>query len=376
MLGNETLNRYRLVTPKSDSKMDKGRRGVISSLIPFLTIVALACFVLGFALQFYFLSTHDAEQTSSSFRQNSLQQATGSGEPQVIIKEVVKEVIKEVPVAGSHGSHGTHGIESGGKASDLNAKYGAGGEADVPPLVKAWRNAKIDWHQLLPDHLSSWERFGVPGKDGKLKLLVAKETQATDYLTRFHESGLAAKYGHEFGPLQAYAGCDYFKSACNIHTKAQCAMDQLCEWSAEEALCVDTKTSKGAQCDHPKTFAPRGLQSMNPSQCKIWVDQPAIVTHFDGESQAMFYHWWASWQSLFGIWKKGGSDRHTHFFVQNIQDVMFYQFFGLLSDNCWRRWQKIQVSVTYMIRPNNLYVNACMIAGDANSFTYFGMNHI
>jgi hypothetical protein len=72
----------------------------------------------------------------------------------------------------------------------------------VPPLVQAWRQAKVDWHQLLPKHDSSWERFGK-GQKG-LRVLVAKEEQLTDHLTMFQESGLAGKYGKDHGALAGY----------------------------------------------------------------------------------------------------------------------------------------------------------------------------
>jgi hypothetical protein len=74
----------------------------------------------------------------------------------------------------------------------------------VPPLVQAWRQAKVDWHQLLPKHDSSWERFGKNQKG--LRVLVSKEEQLTDYLTMFHESGLSGKYGVDHGPLASYMG--------------------------------------------------------------------------------------------------------------------------------------------------------------------------
>jgi hypothetical protein len=66
----------------------------------------------------------------------------------------------------------------------------------LPNSVSSWRAAQIDWHHLLPppQHLSSWERFGKE-QSGSLRLLVSKEEQLTDYLTRFHESGLASKFG-------------------------------------------------------------------------------------------------------------------------------------------------------------------------------------
>jgi hypothetical protein len=75
----------------------------------------------------------------------------------------------------------------------------------APPLVTAWRQGKIDWHDLLPKHLSSWERFGTPTKDNQLRLLIGKEEQLTDMLTQFAESGLSQQYGYNHGVLDSYS---------------------------------------------------------------------------------------------------------------------------------------------------------------------------
>lgn len=76
-----------------------------------------------------------------------------------------------------------------------------------------------------------------------------------------------------------------------------------------------------------------------PSKCDVFVDQPAVILSIDSESQAMFYHWWASFNSLYShVWlDQLKSNRHIHFFVNEINDPMFFHFFGLLSDFCWRR---------------------------------------
>ena len=107
---------------------------------------------------------------------------------------------------------------------------------ELPEVVKAWRSAKLDWHELLPKHMSTWERFGE--KKG-LRLLVSKEEQITDYLTRFTESGLADAYGRDHGPLLAYSGCNKLRTDCMIHPKSECQTNGLCMWNPEQELCVD-----------------------------------------------------------------------------------------------------------------------------------------
>ena len=93
---------------------------------------------------------------------------------------------------------------------------------------------------------STWERFGE--KKG-LRLLVSKEEQITDYLTRFTESGLAAAYGQDHGPLLAYSGCNKLRSDCMVHPQDICQTNGLCMWDSEQALCVDFEVSSpyGAQ---------------------------------------------------------------------------------------------------------------------------------
>ena len=178
--------------------------------------------------------------------------------------------------------------------------------------------------------------------------MVNKEMLITDYLTRFHESGLSALFGHEYGPLKAYSGCNVFSSSCVIHDKKTCTSDQLCQWDAGKGLCVDIEVSKaGARmtaannqtCSQPKIIGENGFQAVgNPKQCTHWVDEPAVMVSMDSESQSMFYHFWASWSGLVLHWKeKLHARRDVHYFMSAINDPMFFQFFGLLSDNCWRR---------------------------------------
>jgi hypothetical protein len=80
-------------------------------------------------------------------------------------------------------------------------------------------------------------------------------------------------------------------------------------------------------------------RATNPiAQCKVWIHQPAVVFDIDSESQSMFYHWWASWSQITDYWKrKLKSRRDIHVFMKKINDPALFNFFGILSDNCWRR---------------------------------------
>lgn len=143
----------------------------------------------------------------------------------------------EVPAASSLQKAPPRPMTGGGESnSSSSRRYYRDIIGELPELVKSWRNAQLDWHDLLPKHMSTWERFGE--KKG-LRLLVSKEEQITDYLTRFTESGLADGYGHDHGPLLAYSGCNKLRSDCMIHSQSVCETNGLCMWNSEKELCVD-----------------------------------------------------------------------------------------------------------------------------------------
>jgi hypothetical protein len=218
-------------------------------------------------------------------------------------------------------------------------------DAVVPNIVKSWRAGKLDWHTLLPLHNSIWERYGTPEKGQGLRLLVSKEIQVTNFLTQFHESGLSAIYGTDHGTLSEYSACNSFFSACMVHNFDKCNDDQLCSWSTVKRLCVD-KGDKDADIDlHPESscLSPHmlyhgKLKKVDPTQCLFYVNQPAVFISIDSESQSMFYHWWASWSSIMDYWTETlKSSRKIHFFAAVINDSTFFDYFGFISDNCWRR---------------------------------------
>ena len=219
------------------------------------------------------------------------------------------------------------------------------GNDQIPNIVKAWRLAKLDWHELLPKHNSKWERYGTPERGKGLRLLVSKETQITDFLTRFHESGLSAMYGYEHGPMLSYSGCDTFLSPCYIHNDTKkCEIDELCMWSSGPQLCVDRDKTRPSdatkQCANPVQVVGgnQGTTRVKPEQCDFYVHEPAILLTVDSESQSMFYHWWASLCMIMEYWRNSlQSSRNIHLFVREINDQAFFQFFGLFTDNCWRR---------------------------------------
>lgn len=301
-------------------------------------LVAFMCFVMGFFVQVFFQLLPSSK--SPNLRPHN--HFIIDGKVVDITAEDIKTLVKhEEPILLNTKLEASLSMDT-----DTSQGLIKTGMNDVPNIVTAWRSAKLDWHQLLPSHSSIWERFGTPQSEGKLRLLVSKETLITDYLTRFQESGLSALYGHDYGPLKAYSGCNVFVSSCMIHDEKLCGADKLCKWSSAKELCVDVWENKvGAaeetqqQCAQPKIIGEHGFEKVKSiAECKDWIHEPAVVLSIDSESQSMFYHWWASWSGIVQYWKKElNSRRDVHFFIDKINDPMFFQFFGLLSDNCWRR---------------------------------------
>eukprot|EP01032_Pedospumella_encystans_P020473 gene20473-23255_t len=200
------------------------------SCIQATVLVSLLCFILGFAVQVFF---HVLPSNSlSNLRAHNHFVIDGK------VVDVTAEDIRNIANPASP----VNKVVSGGAIDKVSAiipvaangiapALSLNGMNNVPNIVSAWRNAKLDWHQLVPAHSSLWERFGVPKNEGKLPLLINKETLITDYLTRYHESGLSSMYGHEYGSMEAYSGCNVFRSSCVIHDETKCRIDQLCQWS-------------------------------------------------------------------------------------------------------------------------------------------------
>ena len=52
----------------------------------------------------------------------------------------------------------------------------------------------------------------------------------------------------------------------------------------------------------------------------------------------MYFHWLRSWQDLFDHWRGAlHSERSVHFFVRGLQNAQMLDYFGFVSDFCWRR---------------------------------------
>lgn len=230
----------------------------------------------------------------------------------------------------------------------------------VPPIVQSWRQATVDWHSLLPRHLSQWQRYGKPNQEGKARLLVSKEEQVTDYLTMFHTSGLSTSYGVDFGPMTNYAACDSIADPCMIYTEKQCQINGFCIWDKDSQLCRDitsyphsnsTYLPSRGKCANPLQLPER----QNPTGCEFYIHEPVVMVRVDHEAQTMFYHWWSAWQSMFQFWTKNlDQNQHIHFIIEDVVDPMFFHYFGLLSSFCWRR---MDLSLTVSKSPKLCFCN-------------------
>ena len=234
---------------------------------------------------------------------------------------------------------------------------------DVPSAVQAWRRAKLDWHSMVPKHNAKWQRFGDAPQGYKLRGLVDKETMVTDYLTRVHESGLSFFYGKDHGELLAeYAQCDNIADPCMIHAQASCNDDDFCTWHVPSSLCLSwddpllapaagdggdkpaTVPQPVVECENVHTIANGRMIKVTDisNQCQHYVREPVVLLGFDEESQSMFFHWWASFQVLYGRFFESvlRGSRAVHFLISVPIDTSLYQMLGALSRNCWRRVNK------------------------------------
>ena len=330
--------------------------------------IAASCFLIGFISQIFFFSSNHHNYSHSTFHpkdiiDNHLSKGLGRDDFQRLLKmetkfadqflelESLKRLIginKAILAANEEPkiTYSNMQMELTTYSSPTSPLLLSAVANDVvPAIVRSWRNARLDWHSLLPSHNSIWERYGTPEKGKGLRLLVSKEIQVTDYLTQFHESGLSAKYGKNHGILSQYSGCNSFQSACMIHNEETCTSNEICSWSSEEMLCIDRTEAdselvkENSSCAMPKKVNVEGrLIDADKLECRFYINQPAIFTTIDSESQSMFYHWWASWSSIRTFWAIDlNSSRNVHFFLKTINDPMFFDFFGFISDNCWRR---------------------------------------
>ncbi|KAH8092438.1 hypothetical protein JL720_5411 [Aureococcus anophagefferens] len=210
-----------------------------------------------------------------------------------------------------------------------------------------------------------------------------KEEKVTDYLTRWDESGLRAVYGVDHGPLTNYTSCNTFDDACAVHAADSCGRDSFCRWADGACSRLDDRDAKSLAKLEAKYAARgeavpakkrsdrrrRGLEpcggdrpipqqlvkrpgkggdarkTVNDSACALFVHEPAFVKpvaarSVEDDPSAMFYHWWRYFKGLHSSARRGPDgavDGRSHYLIARAPNTQFFHYFGLLSDNCWRR---------------------------------------
>lgn len=168
--------------------------------------------------------------------------------------------------------------------------------------------------------------------------LVLKEMTVTDFITQYEASGLARTYGNDWGPLANYSSCNLVEDVCTIHTMQECAADSFCDW--DDGLCRERLDDPGRPCAEPQRVDKDGTvrPATNASSCRRFISEKAVVLGVDQDPAAMFYHWWRFFRNVQGY----ATSRNAHFLVKTRSNTQFFHYFGLLSDNCWRRtWAQV-----------------------------------
>ena len=157
---------------------------------------------------------------------------------------------------------------------------------ELPPIVMAWRRAKVDWHDLVRVNNSKWHSFEDAPAEHKLYDLVEKERTVTDFLTRYQASGLSSEYGLDHGPLAGHAGCDKLFDPCLAHGRVACAVDEFCQWDETSASCMLWSSVPGervlnatTRCGGtPAIVGTDGrLKAGDPAQCLRFVTSKTVV---------------------------------------------------------------------------------------------------
>jgi len=211
----------------------------------------------------------------------------------------------------------------------------------IPPVVEAFRKGLVDWHDLLPEHSSLWERFGESSDENfNFMKLVMKEAKVTDFLTQYEESGLARTFGTDHGSLLNYSSCNILRDVCTVHSSQTCEEDSFCAWDGD--LCRSASVGRGSRCENgaaPRIVDENGeiRSAQNASACRIFVQEKAMVVDVDEEAAAMFYHWWRFFRLVYVKTRDEIDAKRFQFLIKSKTNTQFFHYFGLLSTSCWRR---------------------------------------
>eukprot|EP01012_Entosiphon_sulcatum_P015460 TRINITY_DN20415_c0_g1_i1.p1 TRINITY_DN20415_c0_g1~~TRINITY_DN20415_c0_g1_i1.p1 ORF type:complete len:524 (-),score=43.66 TRINITY_DN20415_c0_g1_i1:216-1787(-) len=225
-------------------------------------------------------------------------------------------------------------------------------------VVAAWRNAKLDWHDLISVS---------PTAD--LKILVPAEVTLTAFLS--HDTH-GEVWGRDYGPLMHYHACRVVSDRCAIHNESMCMLDSFCGWCSEKGLCVDYQNPilpysgkpacsgvllrrDSTECATRRVFrvhSPGKYREESGLQgCKHIIKERVFFTSPQHIHGAMYYHWHKEylrpfWQT---VKERGGlGDLLNHIILQRDDaEDQFFDFYGVLSHFCYRRLSQIPVGVCF-----------------------------
>ena len=228
------------------------------------------------------------------------------------------------------------------------------GYNDQSAVVKAFREGKVNWHDLMPPDPNP-----PPASEPKAALmkLVKREKALTYYLT-FDPNDPA--YGQDYGAKMSKHGqCTLLRDKCNIHdTENECDGDGFCYWCRGKAMCIGKHNSflENSETKCPEEYKPRpdeatcqdftiirgGRKSRtsNRGTCKVVVMQRAAFESVPSNAASMYWHWWGDYFGAFlgRLQSRGGLvDRASHIVISNnVQTPQFFHHFYLVSKFCWR----------------------------------------
>ena len=99
-----------------------------------------------------------------------------------------------------------------------------------------------------------------------------KEVAVTDYLTQYQDSGLAANFGKNFGPMRNYSSCNLVNDPCMIHPQPDCESNSFCVWDPLSSSCAKAPViPKGKAKKCPSGVLPKKLVGAYNRTDRLWL---------------------------------------------------------------------------------------------------------
>jgi hypothetical protein len=138
-----------------------------------------------------------------------------------------------------------HEIRPDSVMVELLAGIEAAREEHLSATIRAFRQGKLDWHDLVPQLPSTGN------KDVDWQQLVDSEVHLMRWLSA-HDSARQSDHG----PLRNHATCRTMQDKCAIHSHLDCVRNSFCGWCRSANRCVDIRNlalpeSKRPACAEP-----------------------------------------------------------------------------------------------------------------------------